>query len=157
MVALKFTQPALDFILLNQDGENVNLRQFRGKWIVLYFYPRDNTPGCTQEAQDFTARIEQFQKLNTIILGVSKDSPKSHCSFLKNQHLSITLLSDEKGEVLEKYGVWQKKGFMGREFMGIARTTFLIDPQGLIAHIWENVKVNGHAEAVLQKIKERER
>src|SRR3989344_7375500 len=136
---LKFTQLAPDFILKDQDGENTNLRQFRGKYVVLYFYPRDNTPGCTQEAKDFTTLHSQFTKKNAIILGISKDDLKSHCSFRDKQQLSITLLSDPTGEVIEKYGVWQQKGFMGRQFMGIVRTTYLIDPNGLVAHLWENV------------------
>ena len=155
-MSLKFTQPAPDFILPNQNGENVNLLQFRGKWVVLYFYPRDDTPGCTQEAKDFTAYLPAFKKLNAVVLGVSKDSVSSHCAFQKKQALEISLLSDEQGEMLKQYGVWQNKKFMGREFLGIARTTYLIDPQGLIAHIWENVKVNGHAIEILEKLKERE-
>ncbi len=152
---LKFTQHAPDFILPNQDGENVNLLQFRGKWVVLYFYPRDDTPGCTQEAKDFTTYLQELRKLNAVVLGVSKDSVSSHCSFQKKHQLQITLLSDEQGEMLQQYGVWQNKKFMGREFQGIVRTTYLIDPQGLIASVWENVKVNDHVQEVLEKLRER--
>lgn len=153
MAKLKFTDPAPDFILPNQDKENVNLRQFRGKWVILYFYPRDNTPGCSVEAQDFTIHLPDFKKLNAIILGVSKDSVESHCSFIKSKELKIILLSDQNHEIQEAYGVWQPKKFMGREFLGTARTTFLIDPKGRIAHIWEDVKVNGHVDEVLQILK----
>jgi thioredoxin-dependent peroxiredoxin len=153
-MALKFTQPAPDFILPNQDGENVNLRQFRGKWVVLYFYPRDDTPGCTQEGKDFTDKLEEFSQLNAKVLGVSGDSIKSHCSFIAKHDLKIPLLSDENHKTMEQYGVWGKKKFMGREFDGIIRTTVLIDPNGLIAQIWENVRVAGHVDNVLKKLKE---
>lgn len=155
MTKLKFTQPAPDFILKNQDGQNVNLRQFRNQWVVLYFYPRDDTPGCTQEAKDFTELTAGFKKAHAVIVGVSKDDTDSHCSFVKKYSLGITLLSDPDHSVQEAYGVWQKKKFMGREFMGTVRMTFLIDPQGRIAHIWDNVKVNGHVAEVLNKLKER--
>ena len=151
---LKFTQAAPDFILKDQDGQNVNLRQFRNQWVVLYFYPRDDTPGCTQEAKDFTELAAELRKAKAVVLGVSKDDLKSHCSFIKKHSLGITLLSDPDHSIQEAYGVWQKKKFMGREFMGTVRTTILIDPQGRIAHIWENVKVNGHAQDVLQKLGE---
>ena len=154
MAKLKFTDSAPDFILPNQDKENVNLRQFRGKWVVLYFYPRDNTPGCTVEAQDFSTNISTFKKLNAVVLGVSKDSAESHCSFIKSKELKVMLLSDQDHEMQEAYGVWQPKKFMGREFLGTARTTFLIDPKGRIAHIWEDVKVNGHVNEVLKKLQE---
>ncbi|MFH1275958.1 MAG: thioredoxin-dependent thiol peroxidase [Candidatus Woesearchaeota archaeon] len=157
MSKLKFTDKAPDFILPNQDKENVNLRQFRGKWVVLYFYPRDNTPGCSLEAHDFTVNLPTFKKLNAVILGVSKDDPSSHCSFIKSKELKIILLSDEDHKVQESYGVWQPKTFMGREFLGTIRMTFLIDPNGRIAHIWDNVRVSGHVGEVLSKLKELEK
>ncbi|MBS3123489.1 thioredoxin-dependent thiol peroxidase [Candidatus Woesearchaeota archaeon] len=154
MTKLKFASTAPEFILPNQESKNINLNQFRGRWVVLYFYPKDNTPGCTQEAQEFSQRKKEFEKLNATILAVSKDDPETHCLFIKNKQLDITLLSDADHKVMDKYGVWGAKKFMGREFLGIHRTTFLIDQNGLIAHIWENVKVNGHVEDVLLRLKE---
>jgi thioredoxin-dependent peroxiredoxin len=154
MVQLKFTQTAPDFILPNQNGENVNLRQFRGKWVVLYSYPRDNTPGCTTEAKEFTQFKEEFNKLNAVILGVSKDDNSSHCSFIKKHNLEITLLSDVDHKMQKDYGIWRPKKFLGREFLGTVRMTFLIDPNGKIAKIWDKVRVSGHVKEVLEKLKE---
>lgn len=144
---------APDFALANQDGNNVGLKDFAGKWVVLYFYPKDNTPGCTIEGIEFSSTIGEFRKAGAEIIGVSPDSVKSHCNFIEKQKLKITLLSDESREMLKKYGVWGKKKFMGREYEGVLRTTFLIDPKGKIAHIWENVSVKGHAKEVLEKVK----
>ncbi len=138
---LKVNDNAPEFCIPNQDEVEICLRDLIGKWIVLYFYPKDNTPGCTNEACDFTAQNEHFEDLNALILGVSPDSPKSHKKFIDNKNLEITLLSDEDKKVCEKYGVWQLKKFMGREFMGVVRTTFIIDPKGKIAEIFENVNV----------------
>ena len=122
--------------------------------MVLYFYPKDNTPGCTTEAIDFTALSPQFQQLNAVILGVSPDSAKSHCRFIEKHNLTIQLLSDTEHQLAEIYQVWGLKKFMGKEYMGIKRSTFLIDPQGNIAYIWSNVKVKAHSEAVLKKLEE---
>ncbi|HLD40218.1 MAG TPA: thioredoxin-dependent thiol peroxidase [Candidatus Nanoarchaeia archaeon] len=141
-----------DFRLPNMDGEDTSLHDFKGKWVVLYFYPKDDTPGCTIEAIDFSALQKQFLKLGAVILGVSPDSSKSHCSFTEKHNLNITLLSDPQKEVLQKYKVWGKKKFMGREYLGLLRTTFLIDPKGKIAQIWENVNVKGHAQEVLDTL-----
>ncbi len=146
------TAPA--FKLPTQTGELVTLDHYKGKWVVIYFYPRDNTPGCTIEAIDFTARKREFDDLNCVILGVSKDSVKSHCNFIEKQNLTITLLSDEEKTMIEAYGAWGQKKFMGREFMGIIRSTVLIDPEGKVAYHWPNVKAKGHAEEVLGKVKE---
>ena len=142
--------PALS--LPNQDEVEISLRDLEGKWIVLYFYPKDNTPGCTTEACDFTAALPNFEGLNAVILGVSPDSPKKHRSFIEKQKLGLTLLSDESTEVAQSYGVWQLKKFCGKEYMGIVRSTFLINPEGKIVSIWENVKVAGHASAVKEKL-----
>ncbi len=142
------------FCLPNQDEEGVCLEDFKGKWIVLYFYPKDNTSGCTKEAIGFTEKKKEFEALNAIILGVSPDSPKSHRNFIQKKELSLTLLSDQEHKVLEAYGVWQLKKMYGREYMGVVRSTFLIDPEGKIAHIWPKVKVTGHVEDVLSKLKE---
>ncbi|MBD3840823.1 MAG: thioredoxin-dependent thiol peroxidase [Campylobacterales bacterium] len=138
---LNIGQEAPSFCIPNQDNVEICLRDLKGKWIVLYFYPKDNTPGCTNEACDFTQAEPQFDDLDAVILGVSPDSPKKHQGFIEKQKLTITLLSDEDTAVAQSYGVWQMKKNYGREYMGISRTTFLIDPDGKIAHIWENVKV----------------
>jgi len=145
---------AIEFTLPNQDGKSVSLSDFVGRWVVLYFYPKDNTPGCTIEAIHFTKEMKEFTKRNTVILGVSPDNPKSHCNFIKKQKLKLELLSDEKHTVLKKYKVWGKKKFMGHEYMGVFRTTLLIYPKGTIAYVWQDVKVLGHAREVLHKLNE---
>ncbi len=151
---LEVGQKAPDFCLPNQDSEEICLRDLQGSWVVLYFYPKDNTPGCTTEALDFTALKEEFEKEGAIILGVSPDSIKRHCNFIEKKGLTITLLSDEEKEVAQKYGVWQLKKMYGKEYMGIVRSTFLINPEGNIAYIWNKVKVKNHAKEVLEKLKE---
>ena len=143
-----------DFCLPNQDEVEICLRDLLGKWIVLYFYPKDNTPGCTTEAIDFTTHLKEFEELGSIVIGVSADSPKKHRNFIEKKNLGITLLSDEEHKVLEQFGVWQLKKNYGREYMGIVRSTFIIDPDGVIRAVWEKVKVKGHVEAVLEKLKE---
>lgn len=143
-----------DFCLPNQDEVEICLRDLLGKWIVLYFYPKDNTPGCTTEAIDFTTHIKEFEDLGSIVIGVSADSPKKHRNFIEKKELGITLLSDEEHRVLEQFGVWQLKKNYGREYMGIVRSTFIIDPEGVIRAVWEKVKVKGHVEEVLEKLKE---
>ncbi len=151
---MKAGQKAPLFELPDQDGTRVALKNFKGKWVVLYFYPKDSTPGCTIEAIDFTKQLPKFKKAGVTVLGCSPDSEKSHCSFIEKQKLKITLLSDPEKEVIRKYGVWGKKKFMGREFMGVIRSTFLISPDGKIVYVWSPVKVNGHADDVLAKVKE---
>ena len=151
---LEVGQKAPDFCLPNQDSEEICLRDLQGSWVVLYFYPKDNTPGCTTEALDFTALKEEFEKEGAIILGVSPDSIKRHCNFIEKKGLTITLLSDEEKEIAQKYGVWQLKKMYGKEYMGIVRSTFLINPEGNIAYIWNKVKVKNHAKEVLEKLKE---
>ena len=145
-------QKAPAFTLPDQTGQKTALRDFAGKWVVLYFYPKDDTPGCTIEAIDFTALSTAFDKLGTVVLGVSPDSPQKHCSFIDKHHLGIRRLSDPDHEVLEKYNAWRLKKNYGKEYMGVARSTVLIDPEGKIAHLWPNVKAEGHAEAVRQKL-----
>ncbi|ACZ11219.1 thioredoxin-dependent thiol peroxidase [Sulfurospirillum deleyianum] len=140
------------FSLPNQDNVEISLRDLEGKWVVLYFYPKDNTPGCTSEACDFTEALPAFEDLNAVILGISPDSPKSHQNFILKQNLEITLLSDEAKEVAQNYGVWQMKKNYGKEYMGIVRSTFLIDPAGKIAQVWSNVKVKEHANAVKEAL-----
>ena len=121
--------------------------------MVLYFYPKDNTSGCTKEAKEFTDKKEIFEKLNAVIIGISKDSPKSHEKFISKHNLDILLLSDEEHKVLEIYGAWGKKKNYGREYYGTIRSTFLIDPEGRIVKIWKNVRVKGHVEEVLETLK----
>ncbi|NIS38530.1 thioredoxin-dependent thiol peroxidase [Candidatus Saccharibacteria bacterium] len=151
---LKIGDPAPNFNLKDANEEPVSLDQFAGKWVVLYFYPKDNTSGCTAEALDFTAQLPEFEKLNAVILGVSPDSCQSHQKFINKHDLKVRLLSDPEHEVLQKYGVWQKKSMYGKEYMGVVRTTYLIDPEGKIRHIWPKVKVKGHADDVRQTIAE---
>ena len=145
---------APDFCLPNQENKNVCLRDFRSKWVILYFYPKDNTSGCTREALDFTSSLPEIEKLNGVVLGVSPDSVKSHFNFMNKHNLRVTLLSDTEHKVLEAYGVWGLKKRYGREYYGVIRTTYLIDPDGKIAYIWRNVRVKGHAENVVKKLRE---
>ncbi len=145
---------AVDFCLPDHEGKEHCLHDFRGKWIVLYFYPKDNTSGCTREAKEFTEMRDKFEKLNAVIIGISKDSPKSHAKFIEKHGLKILLLSDENHEILEKYGAWGKKKNYGKEYFGTIRSTFLIDPEGKIVHVWPKVRVNGHVENVLKKLEE---
>ncbi|MBS4068112.1 MAG: peroxiredoxin [Sulfurimonas sp.] len=143
---------ALDFCLPNQDDVEICLRDLRGKWIVLYFYPKDSTPGCTTEACDFSDAAPDFSMLNAIIIGISADSTKKHRDFIEKKDLSVTLLSDESTSMLQEYGIWQLKKNYGKEYMGIVRTTLIIDPQGVIKAIWKNVKVKGHVDEVGEKL-----
>tara|TARA_Y100000310_G_scaffold343547_1_gene451736 strand:- start:705 stop:1166 length:462 start_codon:yes stop_codon:yes gene_type:complete len=139
------------------SGETLNgkvsLNDFKGKNVVLYFYPRDNTPGCTIEAIDFSKDKEDFSKANTVILGVSKDNLVSHEKFCTKRKLTINLISDEDLKIHKSYGVWAKKKFLGKEFLGTIRSTFLIDSKGKLAKIWPSVKVKGHVEEVLKTVK----
>jgi len=146
-------QSAPNFVTPNQDGVEVKLEDFKGKKVILYFYPRDNTPGCTTEANDFKANIDAFKALNTVVLGVSKDSPKSHSNFICKYDLPFDLLSDKELELIKAYDVWQLKKNYGKESMGIVRSTFLIDEVGILQEIWSPVKVKGHVDLVLEKIK----
>ena len=145
---------ALDFCLPNQDDVEICLRDLRGKWIVLYFYPKDSTPGCTTEACDFSDAAPDFSMLNAIIIGISADSTKKHRDFIEKKDLSVTLLSDESTSMLQEYGIWQLKKNYGKEYMGIVRTTLIIDPKGVIKAIWKNVKVKEHAKEVMKKLQE---
>ena len=147
-------EKAPEFCLPNQDSEEVCLRDLQGSWVVLYFYPKDNTPGCTTEALDFTAHLGDFQALGATVLGVSPDSVRKHQNFIAKKELKVTLLADEEKEVCQAYGVWQLKKNYGREYMGVVRSTFLIDPDGKIAEKWEKVRVKGHVEEVLNKLRE---
>ena len=144
--------PAISLSLSNE--KTIKTKDLLGKKHILYFYPKDNTPGCTTEAKDFSAKIEEFNKLKTKVIGISKDSIKTHKNFIKKQDLKILLASDEEGKTLEKFGVWVEKNMYGRKYMGIQRSTFLIDEKLKIIFVWEKVKVKGHVDEVLEKIKE---
>jgi peroxiredoxin Q/BCP len=148
---------APSFALPCDDGTVIELSELRGKNVVLYFYPKDDTPGCTIEAQDFTKNIEKFKKLDTVVLGVSKDSIKSHCSFIDKYNLNFNLISDEDGELCSKYAVLKDKSMFGKQYFGIDRSTFIIDKKGNIAKIWRSVKVNGHVDEVLSTLKQMEK
>ncbi len=141
-----------DFCLPNQDEEEICFRDIKGRWLVLYFYPKDNTPGCTTEACDFTASLPEFKALDATIIGVSPDSPKKHRDFIEKQKIKFMLLADEKQELCNTFGVWQKKKLYGKEYMGVVRSTFIINPAGKIAAKWENVKVKDHANEVKARL-----
>ncbi len=148
--------PAPEFCLPNQDDVEICLRDLKGKWIVLYFYPKDSTPGCTTEACEFTQELPAFEDMGAVIVGVSADSTQRHRNFIAKQNLEITLLSDESTEMMQTYGVWALKKNYGKEYMGIVRSTCIIDPKGVIRATWSNVRVKGHVEAVkleLEKLK----
>ena len=150
---LKNNIKAPNFELLSTSKKNYSLKDSIGKYVVIYFYPKDDTPGCTIETNDFNKLLTKFKKLECEIYGISKDSLKSHDKFRDKYKIKFDLLADEEIKVLKKYKVWTKKKFMGREFMGILRTTFLIDKKGKIIKIWENVKVKDHAKDVLETLK----
>ncbi len=153
MTILQKGDEAPDFSFTDQDGKEATLADFRGKWVVLYFYPRDNTPGCTTEAIDFSGQVEKFDELGAVILGVSRDSASSHRKFIEKQGLKIRLLTDTDHATMEDYGVWQLKKMYGKESMGIVRSTFLIDPVGKIASVWNKVKVKEHVGDVHETLK----
>lgn len=147
MVAVGDKAP--DFTLPADDGRKVSLKDLRGKKVVLYFYPKDDTPGCTAEACSFRDNLGRVTTKGAIVLGVSRDDTDSHGKFRDKYQLNFPLLSDDGGSVTEAYGVWKKKKLYGREFMGIERTTFLIDERGKVARVWPRVKVEGHTDEVL--------
>ena len=148
-------KPAPDFSLPSTTGENISLRQYKGKkTVVLYFYPKDETPGCTREACDFRDHTAEFEKLNVVVLGVSNDSLDSHRAFIEKHKLSFPLLSDEDATVSKMFGVYKQKNLYGKKYMGIERTTFVIDRTGRIAQIYSKVKVDGHIKDVLEFVGE---
>jgi len=143
-----------DVTLTGMDGKPVSPADFKGNKLVLYFYPKDDTSGCTREARDFTALADEFEKAGTWVLGVSKDSPASHAKFAGKYGLKVKLASDPDGSVCEGFGTWGEKSLYGRKYMGIERATFLIDRDGTVARAWRKVKVRGHAEEVLEAARE---
>jgi peroxiredoxin Q/BCP len=143
---------AADFCLPDQSGKQHCLKDYRGKWIILYFYPKDNTSGCTREAIGFSDKKKDFEKLGAIIIGISKDSPKSHIKFMEKHNLEIILLSDEEHKVIEVFGAWGLKKMYGREYYSTIRSTFIINPEGEIVKEWKKVKVNGHVDEVYKTL-----
>lgn len=152
MTQLKIGDKAPDFSLLGDDGKEHSLKDFKGKKIVLFFYPKDDTSGCTKEACSFRDNTSLIKKKGAVVLGVSGDSVESHKKFVSKYDLNFVLLSNEDKSVLDAYGVWKEKSMYGRTFMGIERTTFIIDEQGKISHIFPKVKVDGHTEEVLNAL-----
>ena len=146
------TAPA--FTLRDQSQQTHKLADYRGRWVVLYFYPKDDTPGCTKQACQFRDAGDKLQRRGAVVLGVSPDDEASHEQFAEKFNLPFALLADPDKKVCQKYGVWQEKVNFGRKSMGVVRTTYLIDPQGKVAHRWNKVKVDGHEAAVLQKLDE---
>ncbi len=151
-MSLNVGDTAPDFTMPAESGKTVSLADYSGKYLVLYFYPKDNTPGCTVEAKDFSALKKDFTKAGCEILGVSRDSVKKHENFIAKQDLTISLGADLEGKVTEDYGVWVEKKMYGKTYMGIQRATFLIGPDGKIVEIWPKVKVKNHAEDVLARV-----
>ncbi len=150
---IKVGDAAPEFSLPDQNGELHSLAETRGSWTLVYFYPKDDTPGCTKEACSIGELFPAFEKIDAKVFGISVDPVKSHKKFAEKYELPFTLLSDEKKEVVDSYGVWQEKQMMGRTFMGTVRTSFLLDPRGTVAKVYEKVKPELHAEEVLADIK----
>lgn len=148
------SKPAPDFTLLDNNKQNVTLSNYRGKWIILYFYPKDDTTGCTLEAKDFTTLMPKFQKLNAEILGISDDSIQSHCDFIDKHELQVRLLSDPNHKVMELYGAWVKSTLGEFNYGRVIRTTMIVGPDGTIRNYWPEVIAQGHAERVLNKLVE---
>lgn len=159
---LEVGQKASEFSLPNQDGVEISLKVFKGKWLVLYFYPKDNTQGCTNEACDFTEQVPNFEDLNAVVVGVSPDTQESHLKFIESKKLNITLLSDTDKKVLKSYGAWGVKKNYGKEYEGVIRTTYIISPEQKIAAVWSGVKVHTkrkdgvvkHVDIVKNRLKE---
>ncbi len=147
---LEIGNSAPPFSLPDQDGTEVSLADFSGNWVVLYFYPRDDTPGCTTEACEFTEGIESFRSLDATVLGCSPDSPERHRKFIEKYNLELRLLSDPDHGVMERYGAWGEKNMYGKVTVGVIRSTVIIDPEGQIAHRWKRVKAKGHAAKVAE-------
>ncbi|MCX8105578.1 MAG: thioredoxin-dependent thiol peroxidase [Ignavibacterium album] len=145
---------APDFTLPDQNGNKVKLSDLKGKYVVLYFYPKDDTSGCTKEACNFRDAFPKFQNIDAVILGVSPDSIASHKKFAEKYKLPFQLLADEDKKVVEKYGVWKEKSMYGKKYMGVERTTFIIDPDGKIKKIFPKVKVDNHHQEVLEALKD---
>lgn len=153
MAELQIGDAAPGFTLPANGGETVSLSEFKGKKVVLFFYPKDDTPGCTKEAIGFTEHLGAFQAAGAVILGMSKDPVKKHDKFVAKHELGMPLLSDEEDQVTEAYGAWVEKSMYGKKYMGVVRTTYLIDADGQVAQRWDKVKVPGHVDAVLEAVR----
>ena len=151
---LEACDKAQKFDIPNQDGNMIKLDDLLGKWSVIYFYPRDDTPGCTIEAKEFTELSSKFEEQGATIYGVSPDTEAKHCKFIEKHGLKVELLADTESTMLADYGVWQEKQMYGKTYMGVVRTTYLVNPDGNIAEAWTKVKAKGHAEAVLERLVE---
>ena len=151
---IQVNEPAPPFELQDQEDRTRSLGDYRGRWVVLYFYPRDATPGCTRQACGFRDALDSLGELDAVVLGVSPDPVASHRKFAAKQGLSFPLLSDDDHRVCEAYGVWQEKSMYGRTYWGVVRTTYLIDPAGNVAERWDKVRVGGHVELVRQRIRD---
>jgi thioredoxin-dependent peroxiredoxin len=154
MTIPKIGAKAPDITLPSDGGGTVSLKDYKGQKVLVYFYPKDDTPGCTAESCSLSENLSKLNKLNCAVIGISKNSVKDHDKFKKKFNLKFPLASDEEGDVCERYGVWAEKSMMGRKYMGILRTTFLIDEEGKIEQVWENVKVDGHTDEILEALKE---
>ena len=152
-MALEIGSPAPDFSLPDETGSLVSLASLKGKRVVLYFYPKDDTSGCTIQAKDFSCLVDDFAKAGAVIIGMSPDSVKSHVKFSAKHDLNISLVADEEKKTIEAYGLWIEKSMYGKKYMGVNRSTFLIGEDGTIEAIWKSVSVPGHAEEVLEKVK----
>lgn len=153
MTALNAGDMAPDFTLPGDGGTDISLSDYRGQYVVLYFYPRDDTPGCTTEAKDFTAVSADLAKIDTVVIGMSKDTPVKHDKFIAKHDLGVRLASDEDGTTLETYGVWVEKKNYGKIYMGIVRSTVLIGPDGLVLQVWPKVRVKGHVDQVVEAVR----
>ena len=151
---LKIDDTIPTFVLPLSDDTLLNSKELKKKLYIIYFYPKDNTPGCTNEAKDFSSFVEKFKKLDVDVIGVSKDSIKKHVNFIEKQSLKIKLASDETGEVIESFGVWVEKKMYGRSYMGIERSTFIVSRNGKILEVFRKVKVKNHAQLVLERVQE---
>ena len=151
-MTIEIGQMAPLFSLTSDEGSEVSLSELKGKYVVLYFYPKDDTPGCTIEAQDFAKRSKEFKKHDCVILGVSRDSAESHCKFIAKYKLNFNLLVDENSDLCDQYGVLKEKSMFGKKSIGIDRSTFLIDKMGKVQRIWRSVKVNGHVDEILAEL-----
>ena len=154
MLKVNVGDSAPTFCLPDKDGNDVCLENFKDKWVILYFYPKDLTSGCTIQAIDFTASLPEFEKMNTVVLGVSPDSPKSHQKFVEKHELKVLLLSDEEKTVLGDYGAWGEKTMYGKTSLGVTRSTVIINPEGKVAETYPKVKAAGHVDSVKEKLKE---
>jgi peroxiredoxin Q/BCP len=154
-MVLQIQDMAPDLSLPDDTGNDISLLNYRGKSVVLYFYPKDDTPGCTKQACTFTENLSRFNDLNVDVLGISKDSVQKHQKFKAKHNLNFPLLSDEHDQICEKYGVWKEKKMYGKKYMGIERTTFLINPEGKISYIWNKAKVNNHIEDILNTLSQK--